>query len=135
MITEDDIFTQSKRVLLSERGVRLASVYGSVAAGKMHATSDVDIAVLFDHALSADEKMALRARLEEALPKPVDLVDMFSLSGTILKQILCEGRVVVKKSAEELARLTRRMIYNQADMMPYVRRTLRERQERFVHES
>ena len=29
--------------------------------------------------------------------------------------------------------LTRRMIYNQADMMPLVRRTLQERQRRFCH--
>jgi hypothetical protein len=101
----------------------------------MRANSDVDIAVLFDAPLSADQKMALCVRLGDALSKTIDLVDLFSLSGTILKQILCGGRVIVKNHSEDLAQLMQRMIYNQADMMPYVRRTLLERQERFIHGS
>lgn len=128
-----EIATRTKDILCAESGLKLAILYGSAANGKMRADSDVDVALLFDHPLTAKQKMALSARLEEALSKPIDLADLFSLSGTILKQILCEGRVVVKKSAEDLTRLTRRMIYNQADMMPYVRRTLLERQERFIH--
>jgi hypothetical protein len=32
-----------------------------------------------------------------------------------------------------LVALTKRMSYNQADVMPLVRRTLQERQKRFVH--
>ncbi len=131
----EQLIATCKEVLLREEGLRVASVYGSTVSGKRRANSDVDVAVLFDVPLSAEHKMALTVRLGDALSKTIDLVDLFSLSGTILKQILCEGRVVVKKRSEDLAQLLQRMIYNQADMMPYVRRTLLERQERFIHGS
>ena len=137
-VTEIDVQQIADRVgeiLQTYPDLKLAFLYGSAVNGKMRPDSDVDIAVLFDHPLGAGQKMALGACFEEALLKTIDLVDLFSLSGTILKQILCEGRVVVKKNTEDLTRLTQRMIYNQADMMPYVRRTLLERQERFIHGS
>jgi len=137
-LTEIDVQKIADRIgeaLQACPDLKLAFLYGSAVTGKMRTDSDVDIAVLFDHPLGAEQKMALGARFEEALLKTIDLVDLFSLNGTILKQILCEGRVVVKKSKEDMTRLTRRMIYNQADMMPYVRRTLLERQKRFVHGS
>ncbi len=137
-VTEIDVQQIADRVgemLQTYPDLKLAFLYGSAVNGKMRPDSDVDIAVLFDHPLGAGQKMALSACFEEALLKTIDLVDLFSLSGTILKQILCEGRVVVKKNTEDLTRLTQRMIYNQADMMPYVRRTLLERQERFIHGS
>ena len=137
-VTEIDVQQIADRVgemLQTYPDLKLAFLYGSAVNGKMRPDSDVDIAVLFDHPLGAGQKMALGACFEEVLLKTIDLVDLFSLSGTILKKILCEGRVVVKKNTEDLTRLTQRMIYNQADMMPYVRRTLQERQERFIHGS
>jgi len=127
------ILTRAKEILLAEPGLKLALTYGSVASGKMRADSDVDIAVLFDRPLNAEQRMQLTARLEKSLSKTVDLVDLFSLNGTILKQILCKGRVLIRKNPADFTELTRQMIYNQADMMPYVHRTLKERQERFVY--
>lgn len=99
----------------------------------MRGDSDVDVAVLFERPLDAEQKMRMRASLEAGLSRPVDLVDLFSLNGTILKQVLCKGQVLIRKNGEDLPSLLRRMTYNQADMMPYVSRTLYERQERFVH--
>ncbi|MBN2862943.1 MAG: hypothetical protein JXN62_07265 [Bacteroidales bacterium] len=62
----------------------------------------------------------------------VDLVDLSIISGTILKQILCRGRVLLQNEAGVFAKQLRKMIYNQADMMPYISRTFMERQRRFV---
>lgn len=128
-----DIAARVKAVLCDESGLTLAILYGSAATGRMQAGSDVDIAVLFDRPLSAEQKMTLISRLERELHREVDLVDLFSLNGTILKQILSKGRVLVQTKPGGLAGLVQRMIYNQADMMPYVTRTLIERQKRFVH--
>jgi len=122
-----------REILMAMPGLRLALLYGSAATGSMRADSDVDVAVLFDQPLDAERKMMLMDRLEEGLSRPVDLIDLFSLNGTILKQILCKGRVLAKKNSEDLTALVLRMTYNQADMMPYVYRTLNERQARFVH--
>ena len=128
-----EIAARVKASLCDEPGLRLAILYGSAATGKMRADSDVDIAVLFDHPLNAQQKMALISHLERELQRDVDLVDLFSLSGTILKQVLRKGRVLIQTKSGALAELTQRMIYNQADMMPYVSRTLIERQRRFIH--
>lgn len=127
------IATRLKEMLRDEPGLVLAILYGSAAAGKMRKDSDVDIALLFGRPLNADKKMELIARLETVLQREVDLVDLFSLNGTILKQILSKGCVLVQSAPGVLAGLVQRMIYNQADMMPYVSRTLKERQQRFIH--
>jgi predicted nucleotidyltransferase len=128
-----EIIAQAKEVLRAEPGLRLAILYGSAATGKMRAGSDVDIALLFDRPLDAEQKMKLISHLESQLQRDVDLVDLFNLNGTILKQILCKGQVLIQTKPEVLPELIRRMIYNQADMMPYVTRTLIERQQRFTH--
>lgn len=127
------IVEAAKDVLLKEPGLRLAILHGSAAAGKMRDGSDVDLALLFDQPLDAAHKMMLGSRLEAALRRDVDLVDLYSLGGTILKQALKKGVVLIQNQEGARAELLTRMIYNQADMMPYVTRTLVERQRRFVH--
>ena len=127
-----EITAQAKKVLHTEQGLKLAILYGSAATGKLRTDSDVDIALLLDCPLSAERKMELISRLERELRREVDLVDLFSSSGTILKQVLSKGRVLIQTKPGKLAGLVRKMIYNQADMMPYVSRTLIERQRRFI---
>ncbi len=128
-----EIAARAKAAIQGEPGVKLAILYGSAATGKMRAGSDVDVALLFDHPLTAEQKMMLISHLERELQRTVDLVDLFNLSGTILKQVLSKGRVLIQTKSGVLAELLQRMIYNQADMMPYVSRTLLERQRRFIH--
>ena len=130
---DSEIAVRAKKVLCVESGLKLAILYGSAATGKMRVDSDVDVALLFDRPLNAQQKMELISRLERELHRDVDLVDLFSLSGTILKQILRKGRVLIQTKPGPLAELAQRMIYNQTDMMPYVSRTLIERQRRFIH--
>jgi len=132
-LNHKDISDRITNVLEREPGLKLVLMYGSAAAEKMHHDSDVDVAVLFDNPLNLEQKMDLISRLEIELKRDVDLVDLFNLSGTILKQILCKGRILIKNDPAALTRLYQRMVYNQADMMPYVTRTLLERQQRFLH--
>ncbi len=120
-------------ILRNEPGLKLAILFGSAASGTLRDDSDIDIALLFDTPLDAERKLELVARLDLHLGRNIDLVDMAQLSGTILQQILCKGQMVIKNDAHALFMLLQRMIYNQADMMPYVTRTLMERQRRFVN--
>jgi len=130
---QGEIIRKSREVLSPEPGVKLALIYGSYATGKIRLGSDVDIAVLFERPLDVGQKIALAEQLENKLSLPVDLADLYAMSGTILRQILCKGQVLVKNDQAAMAALVRRMIYNQADVMPIVIRTLEERQKRFVH--
>lgn len=99
----------------------------------MRSESDVDVAVLYKHPLTAEQRLALVDRLTCTLGRPVDLVDLAEVNGVILQQILCNGKVLLKNSVQSFVRLLQRMVYNQEDMMPYHRRTLRERVERFAY--
>jgi predicted nucleotidyltransferase len=133
LLAVSEITACVKEILRAEQGLRLAILYGSAATGKMRPGSDVDLALLFDSPLGVERKMELISRLESELQRDVDLVDLFDLNGTILKQVLHKGRVLIQAKPGALAGLVQRMIYNQADMMPYVSRTLIERQRRFIH--
>jgi predicted nucleotidyltransferase len=128
-----ELTARAEEVLHAEPGLKLAILYGSAVTGRMRPDSDVDVALLFDRPLSAERKMALISRLESELRRDVDLVDLFSLNGTILKQVLCKGQVLIQTKTGELSGLVRKMIYNQTDIMPYVSRTLIERQRRFIY--
>jgi predicted nucleotidyltransferase len=132
-LNSEDMSDRIANVLEREPGLKLVLMYGSAAADRMRPDSDVDVAVMFDNPLNLEQKMDLISRLEIELKRDVDLVDLFNLSGTILKQILCKGRILIKNDPGALTRLYQRMVYNQADMMPYVTRTLLERQQRFLN--
>ncbi len=132
-VSPPEIAERARSILHDEPDVILALLHGSAATGRMRADSDVDIAVLCEQPLTVERKTMLAARLERALRVSVDLIDLFSLNGTILKQVLCKGRVLVRRRPEDMAGQVKKMLFNQADMMPYVRRTLRERQQRFIH--
>lgn len=129
----DDAVAWAARLLHDEPGLRLAILFGSAARGALRHDSDVDLALLFDEPLNAQRRWEVASRLQSKFNRPVDIVDLFVADGTILRQILCQGRVVCRTDAKAFEGLVRRMIYNQADMMPHVRRTLLERQRRFIH--
>ena len=127
------VVEESRTLLMAESGIKLALIYGSYASGKFRSGSDVDIAVLFDRPIDVGRRIELAGRLESKLGRPIDLVDINVMSGIILRQILFKGRVLIKKDPLAMAALIGRMIYNQSDVMPLVRRTLEERQKRFVY--
>ncbi len=124
---------RARDILQSEKDLRLAIVYGSMATGNVRPDSDVDLGVLFGQPMTAQQKMDLAGRLEQALLRGVDLVDLSTACATLLRQILRKGQVLVQRDPGAMAGLVRTMIYHEADMMPYIRRTLIERQQRFAH--
>jgi hypothetical protein len=82
--------------------------------------------------LTADERVRLVLALSAALGREIDLVDLQDVSGLILEQALCTGQVVKNADHDLYARLLKRLWYNQADMMPYVRRILEQRSSRWL---
>jgi predicted nucleotidyltransferase len=113
--------------------VRLCIVFGSAASGKTSAESDLDVAVAADQPLTADRRLELTEAFSAAANREVDLVDLMAVSGPILRQALSKGAVVTNRDKGLYARLISRMLFNQADMMPYYDRILRERRARFLN--
>ncbi len=130
-----DLDMEIRHVLEAYPQIQFATLFGSAARDQLTERSDIDIAVAAQTALSLDNRIELADRLTQALHREVDLIDLQSVSGTILEQSLCHGRLVFKKDAVLYAELIKRLWFSQADMMPYTRRILAERRRRFLHAS
>lgn len=79
--------------------VRLAVLFGSTARGDEHSGSDIDLLVRFSkRGLSA--RSQLLDRLEGALAREVQLVEIEDSSPLLLADVLREGRVLVDRGEE-----------------------------------
>ena len=112
--------------LNTQPGIRLAILFGSLAAGRERADSDLDLAVDAGHCLTADEKLMLMTELAERTGRPVDLVDLRAVGEPLLGQILQYGNRLFG-SETCYADLIRKHLFDQADYLPYRNRILAER--------
>jgi len=122
-----------KSVLARHPGIQLGILFGSRAAARETASSDLDVAVAADRLLGPREKMALIDDLAQTFGCPVDLVDLNAVTGLILHQALTKGEVLLNRKPSLLANLILKMWYNQADVMPNYRMILKKRVEAFAH--
>jgi predicted nucleotidyltransferase len=113
--------------------IKIAYVFGSAARDHMTEASDIDVAVAANTRLSLQTRLELAAQLSQAVRRDVDLIDLQDVSGTILQQSLCRGEPILQQDSGLLARLIKRLWFNQADMMPYTRRIMAERRKRFLY--
>ena len=127
------ITAKIREVLSKYPGIHFVTIFGSAAHNRLSEQSDIDIAVAGDQILSYEARMDLYAALSRALCCEIDLVDLQSVNGLILKEALCNGEIVVNNSPAIYAFLLKKMWYNQADMMPYVKMILKKRCQRFVN--
>jgi len=112
--------------------ILVATLFGSAVKKRLTPESDIDIGLAAEHPLSYQTTIDLYVALSKNIPYEIDIIDLQSVSGTILKQALCSG-VIIKKSPPLFAILLKRMWFNQADMMPYSRMILRKHCQKFVY--
>ncbi len=96
------LLAKLRQALRTERNVRLAVVYGSVARGEDTPQSDLDVLVsLAEDRPEAAVKLAVR--LEGSLGRRVDVARLGRVWGTaplLLLRALDEGRVVLDRDGE-----------------------------------
>jgi predicted nucleotidyltransferase len=117
-------------ILSREPGLRLAMLFGSFAQGTAAPDSDVDVAVLFDRPLDAEQKMRLIEKLADRTERAVDLVDLHRAGEPLLGQVL-KGRRLIGADSDYTA-LTLRHLYDQEDFLPYIDRMLAERRRAWI---
>jgi predicted nucleotidyltransferase len=94
-----ELLSELKHALRTERDVRLAVLYGSMARGDADAGSDLDLLV----ALADDDPLAtarLATRLGQVVDRDVDVarLDRIEVSTPLLlARVLDEGRVIVDR--------------------------------------
>jgi predicted nucleotidyltransferase len=112
--------------------VKLAILFGSLAAGRATSDSDLDLGVAADNPLDMELKTVLIEELAQCLGRPVDLVDLQTASGVILQQVLTKGTLIYCTDRILYATIIRNMLFNQSDMMPYYDRILAERRKAWI---
>ncbi|MBK7719790.1 MAG: nucleotidyltransferase domain-containing protein [Simplicispira sp.] len=84
----DAVLAPLREVLSHFPYVGLAVLFGSVAAGRARADSDLDVAVSAGRSLTAPEMLHMTQALAEKTGRPVDLIDLASVSAPLLGQIV-----------------------------------------------
>jgi predicted nucleotidyltransferase len=89
-----------------------------VAAGRAVASSDVDVAVLFERGAVPDSagRMAVIAELEAALRRDVDLVVLNDAGPILGMQVLRHGRRVLEANPRAMAAFIARMVSEYEDL-------------------
>lgn len=114
MITDDKVAAMVK--LLEPLGLDALYVYGSEAASRTGPKSDVDLAALTERVPGGMELMDLRARLEAAVGRDVDLVFLGQASPIVAWQVLRHGKLVYESNSRRRAQLEIRTITAYADL-------------------
>jgi predicted nucleotidyltransferase len=113
-------------------GVAAAYLFGSLAEGRGHRESDVDVAVLFDWASfpTARERFAARLRLAGELIaathcNDVDLVVLNDAPPLFARRIVLEGERLVVADREIEHAFRRDVQLKAADLAPFLERARR----------
>jgi len=111
--------------------IKLAYVFGLIADNTAGPDSDVDIAVLGAAPLDMKLKVRLISEIASATGRPVDLIDLATVGEPLLGRILRYG-VRIRGDAALHAHWVTRHIFNNEDFMPYIKRMLAERRQRWI---
>ena len=120
------------QVLARHPSIVVAILFGSLATGRNRNDSDLDLAVASTTPLDPQTRLQLIEELAVGLGRPVDLIDLAQTHGPLLQQILTKGRLLICTDRTRYADLLLRVIYEEADVMPYYRRILAERRQAWI---
>jgi predicted nucleotidyltransferase len=115
-----------ERIFAKFSRIKLAILFGSTALGRPKRESNLDVAVAADTPFLVPEKTHLIEALGRFSGRPIDLIDLQSTGGLILRQWLTTGRSIRCTDRSLYAEILKKMLFNQADFMPYRRRILGE---------
>ena len=119
------------QLLSKDDEISQAILFGSMIQGTLKPGSDIDIAIKTVAPLDTQKKINLVESLANLLGRPVDLIDLRTVGEPLLGQILQYGKQI-KGNDSYLASLALKHLYANEDFMPYVKRALKERRERWI---
>lgn len=128
IVADDTRLDELTRALSAVPGVVSAYVFGSVAGGREHRESDIDVGVLLDRRVLPgpadrfDVRLRLAGALSGAAGRDVDVVILNDASPHLVRRIMTEGRRLVVTDAEADRAHLRTVLSRAADLEPFLRR-------------
>jgi uncharacterized protein len=110
--------------------VQIAMLYGSFAKNKQTDLSDVDVGVFLASKMTLDDRIEIHTSLSNLTNRKVDLIDLRTVHGTILKQAL-QGKRLKVVDTNVLANLIKRSLLDDADFGPLRSRILKTRRDAY----
>ena len=97
-----------RECLADRQGVVAAYLFGSAAVGRLAASSDIDVAILFQKGHQPDplQRLAFREELSDLLGRDVDLVILDSAPVVLRMQVLKKGELLVNRDPKRLSRFS-----------------------------
>jgi predicted nucleotidyltransferase len=136
MVMEDtpnsEVMNKLQSVLSEIPSIQLAILYGSAAHGRLRADSDIDLAIAEDKPLSAERRIELSADFSLYLHRNIDLVDLRTVHGLLLSEILTKGVKILIRDKEFYLKIIKENIYYNQDFLPYIKKILEKRNRRFA---
>ncbi len=123
---------KSVKFLADDPDLLLAIVFGSAVRGDLRPHSDIDIAVYPCHTMHHRERQCIADKIAEATGRSVDLIDLSTTNGTLLRHILHTGIVVFNKEDGLLGNISQKFLAWQEDFEPLLNRILKARLHRFI---
>lgn len=99
-LSAPELISVLRSSLETQSDVMFAYVFGSVAKGRMHSGSDVDVAVWLeteDIVQTVDRALDLEAELERKLMRPVDVVILNGAPLDLCHNVLRHGRLFLSR--------------------------------------
>lgn len=129
---QNEIRLTIEQLLARYPSITVAVLFGSMTTARVRFDSDLDLAVSATTPLTVQSRMDLIEDLALAFGRPVDLINLNQLHGPLLHQILTQGQLMLCKDRTRYAELLLRMVYDEADFMPYYRRILADRRKAWI---
>jgi predicted nucleotidyltransferase len=128
-----DLQQKLSKLFHQEPDLEIALLFGSAAKNTLRPDSDVDIAISKGIEMNVDQQIVLRDRIAHVANRPVDLLDLESAHGFILKQALTLGIPLRPSQPKTLERLLKRLVYEQEDLAPQIQQAQKNRVKEFAN--
>jgi predicted nucleotidyltransferase len=120
--------------LFSDRpDVALLILYGSAAENRLRDDSDIDVAIALGHPMTAEEQIDLMYEIAHLAGRECDVVDLRSIGGLFLHQVLSRGTLVINKNPALYSKLVFESIEYIQDIHPIVMEVQQQRIKEFIH--
>lgn len=128
---EETKIRELSQILENDSEITLAILFGSFATGTVHPNSDIDLAVQTRHPLEENKKIQMIETTALIFGRPVDLIDLRKVGIPLLGQIIKYGKVL-KDTGQHFTELAIKNVYTNEDFLPYIKRNLKMRREKWI---